>query len=427
LSIIAKVLDSLVADDLFLRFKSIISEKQHGFFRGRSTTTNLLSYTERIQRCLNTGGQIDVVYTDFSKAFDKVVHDVLLEKLYSHGVVGSMHNWFKSYLKGRKQRVQIGDSLSHPVDVTSSVVQGSHLGPMLFSIFINDIASYLNVDFNCFADDLKLFVEVDSADDCSKLQCGIDRLTEFCSNNGLLLNAEKCCVVSFTCRKSRFVKYDYAVNNYTLGRRENIRDLGVTYDSKCTFNTHIDVVRKKTKRVLGFIYRNSRDFTNPRTIVALYSQLVRSNLEYASHIWASEHNKQQIKKIEAVQHKFLIYMARRFYKEKGYQIDYEHYEKLLRLDGLELRRVVSDICFVKKSFSGKVDSSSFVHLFRFHIPPRGTRFKQLFSPVGLYSVFDRLMRSFNKFCNDSDELFESSGLESLKKKVGLAFKTHDRQ
>ena len=101
ISIIAKILENIVTDKVFKKLKRIIIPQQHGFFPKRSTVTNLLSYTETLQNCFDQGGQTDVVYTDFAKAFDKVNHNKLLEKLHAHGIYGSLLKWFESYLKGR--------------------------------------------------------------------------------------------------------------------------------------------------------------------------------------------------------------------------------------------------------------------------------------------------------------------------------------
>lgn len=417
LSIISKILDSLVADELFERFKCIISSNQHGFFKGRSTTTNLLAYTERIQRSLLSGGQIDVIFTDFSKAFDTVSHNVLLKKLENDGVVGSMLQWFSSYLKSRKQRVQIGDSLSNPIDVTSSVPQGSHLGPMLFSIFINDIAKILNIEFICYADDLKMIVETDSVNNCSHLQKNLDNLSKFCDSHGLKLNASKCFVASFTRRTSRFICFDYKIKDHVLARKDVIKDLGVSFDSKCSFNSHVDSICNKSRRMLGFVIRNSSDFKNPNTIKTLYSALVRSNLEYASHIWHSEHHQRQINKIEAIQHRFIRFVAWKYFNDGSRHINYSLYENNLNIQSLKLRRTIGDVCFVTKAFSGRIDGSSFLHLFRLHVPARGTRHRQVFSPLSTFTVFDRLMRNFNSFCNDSDFLTESHSIELIKNLV----------
>lgn len=403
LSILAKILDSIIADELFTRFSHIISTNQHGFFRGRSTTTNLIGFTDQLQRAVENGGQVDVIYTDFSKAFDKVSHNKLLEKLENLGISGKLLLWFGSYLKGRTQRVQIGDALSDVVDVTSSVVQGSHCGPILFSLFINDLADVLGIEFNCFADDVKLFHEVNSNDDCEKLQQNINALSRFSASNGLQLNVDKCFIASYTRRTKRKILFDYNINGITLERKESIRDLGVIFDGKCSFSDHINEIVKKSKRSLGFVIRNSKEFQDPKTIKTLYCAFVRSSLEYASQIW-SPSCKTHIQKLEKVQHKFLRFLARKFDNDDARHIDYTYYETKHKLQPLKLRRIISDIKFTIKCFNGSTDSISFHHCFTLAVPARVTRQHQVFRVNWEKSPVGRLMTNYNYYCNDVDFL-----------------------
>ncbi len=111
LSIMSKILESIVTDVLFDEFKNVIIPEQHGFFKSRSTITNLLEYTEFLQQTLDKGHQVDVIYTDLSKAFDKVPHADLLHKLECSGIHGTLLCWIDSYLSRRTQRVQINGSM----------------------------------------------------------------------------------------------------------------------------------------------------------------------------------------------------------------------------------------------------------------------------------------------------------------------------
>jgi hypothetical protein len=426
LSIISKLLDSLMADLLFGRFRNVISDQQHGFFKGRSTTTNLIGYTDRLQRCINSGGQIDVIFADFSKAFDKVSHSILLSKLEGLGMGGTLLSWFESYLIGRTQRVQLGDSLSSIVEVTSSVVQGSHCGPILFSIFLNDIADIIGIDFNCYADDLKIFLEINSSSDATSLQENIDRISLFSRANGLVLNIDKCYVVSFTRRTKRFTHFDYSIDGEILTRKDVIRDLGVMFDAKCSFTTHIDEVCRKAKRSLGFVIRNTKEFRQPLTIKTLYCSLVRSSLEYASPIW-SPTTITHIRTIERVQHKFLRYMARKFHSDSSRHIDYAKYEGKFRLQSLELRRIIADVKFTIKSFTNVIDSSSFLHDFAIHVPPRALRSQDVFQPPSKDSTaLSRIMTNFNTYCNDFDNLITTGRLTIICRSIEEQFNSHQK-
>jgi len=407
------LLDSIVADELFTHFRFFLTEKQHGFFKGRSTVTNLLGYTEQLQQCLGSGGQLDVIYTDFSKAFDRVNHNILLVKLQKLGVNGKLLDWFGSYLKGRSLRVQIGNTFSDPVDVTSSVVQGSHCGPILFSLFINDIADLLPTDFNCYADDLKLFFAINSAMDCALLQEALNRLSAFALENDLALNVSKCFVVSFTKRKKRQIIHNYYIDSLPLSRQVKAKDLGVSYNSSGSFSDHIDQVCLRARRALGFVIRNSKEFTNVKTIKTLYCSLVRSLLEYSSQVW-NPTGVTQIKQLETIQHKFLLFVAKKFFGDYG-SINYSHYENVLKIQTLELRRCIADVKLVVKSFNGEVDSSTFLHHFGLRVPRLSARSQtqSVFNVPLLPTVISRLMKNFNQYCNDLDKLAQSSKSSSL--------------
>lgn len=420
LSICAKVFDSIIADELFSHFSTIITEHQHGFFRGRSTVTNLIGYTESIEKCMGSGGQVDVIYTDFSKAFDKVSHNVLLSKLHSHGVSGMLLKWFGSYLKGRKFRVQIGNTLSDPYDVTSSVVQGSHCGPVLFAIFINDIQEILNTNYNCYADDIKIYKQICTIEDCHMLQNNIRKLEQFSIDNKLSLNVEKCFVSSFTKKKKNFLIYDYKIDQRTLERKDEIKDLGVIYSDTGGFNSHIDYICSRAKRVLGFITRNSKFFKYASTVTRLYTCFVRPLVEYACLIW-SPTTTTKVQQLEGIQHRFLRYVAKKFFNDSNEHIDYEYYEATLKLQKLELRRIIIDITHIIKSFNGGVDCSTFLHEFKLQVPRRSSRAHNVFQIPNHNSVISRLMNNFNKYLNDADALCMKTGVKQLRDTITQKF------
>ena len=135
---VSKVFERCVYLPLYEFLRSKFSASQHGFRKGRSCVTQLLHFLDQVYKGLESGQKVEVIYTDFEKAFDKVDHGVLLSKLYHYGVRGKLLKLIESYLKGRTFRVRVGDSFSTPRSATSGVPQGSLLGPLFFLVLIND-------------------------------------------------------------------------------------------------------------------------------------------------------------------------------------------------------------------------------------------------------------------------------------------------
>ena len=225
------------------------------------------------------------------------------------------------------------------LQVPSGVPQGSHCGPLLFNLFVNDI-SIPNSKFLMFADDLKVFRAVESAYDAVLLQLDLDRLSEWCSTNSMSLNVNKCYKITFA-KINAPIHFDYSINNISLQSKNEMRDLGVTFDSKLLFNLHINNLCSKSLKMLGFVKRLSCDFS-ANSFKTLYCSLVRSVLEFASPVWSPCYAC-HINQIEIVQHKFL----RHWSFKMGYYRDDDHaYNDLLlslNMQTLEQRRFLADM------------------------------------------------------------------------------------
>ena len=169
--------------------------------------------------------------------------------MWNFGIRGNVHAVLCSYLKDRGQAVRINNCVSSVISVSSGVPQGSHIGPLLFSLYINNIVPCIkNARILLYADDVKLLLSVNSNEDAVNLKIDINALYEWSIENGLHLNSDKCKIMFFY-RNSLHVEFDYLINNFILNHVDVIKDLGVLFDSKVTFAPHLNsVISKSFKR-----------------------------------------------------------------------------------------------------------------------------------------------------------------------------------
>jgi hypothetical protein len=299
---------------------------------------------------------VDVLYTDFQKAFHQIDHFILLRKLELFGFDNSLLALFRSYLLDRRHYVTYQNFVSKSFTPTSGVPQGSNLGPLLFLLFINDMVNVITCEKLLFADDLKLFIRIESDSDFNLLQNNLDAVVEWSSRNRLSLNTAKCFVSSYS--RIRSVKeHTYIIDQHRLERVYKFKDLGVTFDTKLNFNDHLNNIVSKALKTYGFVFRNCKDFSNPKTLLLLYTSLIRSQLEYCSLIWYPIYIT-NINELEKVQRKFLKFLS--FQLDGVYPIRNYDNNMLLgrfKLKSLYTRRVNAVVSFLYKLVHHKFDCS----------------------------------------------------------------------
>lgn len=377
LSNFSKVFEIILYNRIYPLLRSKITPMQHGFMSNRSTATNLTVFTQFVSETLDNNGQVDVIYTDFSKAFDRMDHHMLLNKLGRFGFGLSFIRFLQSYLFSREQYVAYGGYNSYKYMATSGVPQGSNLGPLLFLLFINDIIDVISCSGLLFADDFKIFSSVSSVSDCRVLQTDLDRVQMWCDVNRLQLNLTKCKVVSYTRRKV-LIGGNYSLGGSVLSRCESIKDLGVLFDSKLSFAGHIHAKVAEASRAYGFIVRNCGSFGNILTLTTLYFAFVRSKLEYCSVVWSPYYVCYKIL-IERVQRKFLKYLSFRedgTYPERG--VAYEILTSRFNIQTLHFRRHCASISFLYKLLHGGIDCSALLSQINYYVPGFNSRSTAVF-------------------------------------------------
>ena len=291
----------------YLNNANLFNPQQHGFRSGRSCLSQLLEHQQRILAALESGGNMDVIYLDFSKAFDKVDYGILLSKLRAIGFSGYLLKWIHSFLVGRKQAINIEGSLSTAGPVTSGVPQGSSLGLLLFLIHIANISACVEyATVTSFADDTRVSMCIKENEDCAKMQGDLEMIYNWAITNIMSFNADKFEHVRYRVNEEPLPPYD-TPEGTQISETDQVSDLGVIIENTAIFQGHIVQATKRSSNMASWVLRifRSRDVL---PMMTLYRSMVLPHLEYCCQLW-SPHLLGDIRKLEAVQRSFTSRIA----------------------------------------------------------------------------------------------------------------------
>ncbi len=357
-STVCRILETIVKNKILehLYTNNLISTAQHGFLPGRSTTTQLLTTLNTFVSHFDSKKILHVVYTDFSKAFDKVCHGKLIQILTSFGIRGLVLNWIKNFVTNRTQSVYLADATSTPLSISSGIPQGSVLGPLLFLLYIQDIEKICTESCNVslFADDCKFY-----SHDPAALQSTLDRMLQFISARQILLSKQKCVHLPIVSSFQNRIPVCFTFEDEDISSVSFVKDLGITISNDLKWKNHISQLTRKAfhaaHKVLFCFSSN-----NSSTLLLAYLSFVRPILETNCVVW-SPHLRTDINKIESVQRFF----TRKLFQRTGNSSQgYEDRLNKLRLESLEERRIRFDLIMVYKIVYSLVDLN-FDDFFRF--------------------------------------------------------------
>ena len=270
------------------------------------------------------GSNLDAVYLDYAKAFDKVDHAILAHKLSKVGIRGKLAEWLTSFVKERKQQVKVGKKLSEEAEVVSGVPQGTVLGPLLFLIFINDISEGLDPETNIglFADDTRVSRMVETEEDVEMLQRELNSVYDWQESNNMLFNASKFELVRIGKNEELKNNTSYFTPNMSdvIDRTESVRDLGIILDDDMTFSSHINKMKASLKQKSGWLLRSihSRDLSHMRRLWKVYALPI---MDYCSPLWFSPNTPTIVRELGETQY---------FFMRKARGLENENYWNILR-------------------------------------------------------------------------------------------------
>ena len=301
---LSKVFEKVIFIQVHEHFhvNNLYFSNQYGFRKKHSTELAVLEVIDRITNQLDQGITPINIYLDLSKAFDTLDHDILVNKLQYYGVNGSALALFRSYLTERRQYVDYNETSSSLEHISTGVPQGSILGPLLFIIYINDIAqSSPYFSFITYADDTTLCGKIAGQIDIENIEKELKHVTEWLKMNKLSLNAKKTKAMLFHMPQKKIIVPTIKINGTIIEFVDNFNVLGINLNKHLNWNPHVKIVSNKLVKTVGVL--NILKKTLPLdTLRIIYNALILPHLNYGILAWGH-----QAKRLNLIQNELLEY------------------------------------------------------------------------------------------------------------------------
>ena len=265
---------------LSLDANKILVDNQHGFRKERSTITAVCKFLDIIYTSLNKFKNPTVIFLDLKKAFDTIAHSKLLGKIKALGLDETTLQWFNSYLRKRSQCVTLNGITSDVLPLTYGVPQGSILGPILFTIYINEIADILSCNVILYADDTVILHE-----DVSILQENLNTIVKWCNANQLTINIKKSQWMRINVCNDEIdlSNFNIKISNQNLEMVKIYKYLGIYIDNQLNFqHHHKTLLRNVNFKITHF--KRIRKYITKSAAEVIYKCTILPILEYADFI-----------------------------------------------------------------------------------------------------------------------------------------------
>lgn len=285
LPVISKIAERIVFNDVYnyLHRNKLISKHQSGFRPNDSTVNQLAFMYNEFCDALDKKKDVRIVFCDVSKAFDKVWHRGIIFKLKQLGVDGPLLTWFENYLNNRMQKVVIKGQSSDWGMIEAGVPQGSVLGPLLFIVYINDLADVVDCNIKMFADDTCLYIEVDNPENAaSTLSRNLENVSQWANQWLVTFNASK--TKSMVISNKNVFHEKVMFNDAELDDATYHKHLGLTFTKNLSWTSHIDNIIKSASKLLD-VSRKLQYQLDRTTLETIYKVFIRPKLEYGCQIW----------------------------------------------------------------------------------------------------------------------------------------------
>lgn len=412
LPLFAKLFERLMLNRIiaFIEKFNILTTRQFGFRKGRSTTEALVSVVSELQEALNNSEKSILLCIDFCKAFDTIHHGIMLEKLAHYGFRGIMQNWFNSYLSTRKQIVSIQSEFSEEKEIYFGVPQGSILGPLLFIIYINDLPNVIDYGTpTLFADDSGIVYSGNSFD-CIVHHAQLDliEIAKWATRNYLTINVNKTHYLKVSTPQSKNETHrELFLETGKIFSVNVTKFLGILIDSNCKWDMHINSVVDKISCLVGTL-AYIRHFVPLSTLKLIYDSLINSKISYGIEIWGDAY-KSHIKPIQTMQNRAIRHITFTNYRESVAP----EYTKL------KVRNITSLYKYKLSTFSHMM-VKKYPANFHFGTTSRNNyniKLPPIHNNYGLHSIIVNIIKSYNTLPVNIKMLNHGNAANKLIKKL----------